>query len=135
MTKTVTTSEANIQRAVCDLLDAKRIFWCRMNAGDRFGSYTSKKTGKAKSWRIKGQKEGTADLLALPMRAPWLVTDGNKFWHKYNGHVLWIETKPTGGTQSPAQIDFQQDVEARGMTYLLVDNIDTLIEWFKNRSL
>lgn len=132
MTKTVTTSEANVQRAVCDLLDAKRIFWCRMNAGDRFGSYTSKKTGKAKGWCIKGQKEGTADLLALISR--WV--GGNGQVPVSTAHiVLWIETKPTGGTQSPAQIDFQQDVEARGMTYLLVDSIDVLISWFKDHSL
>ena len=52
-------SESSIQRAICDLLAAKRILFFRMNAGDRLMQ------SKGKTYRIKGHAAGTADLLAL----------------------------------------------------------------------
>lgn len=122
------TSEANVQKACCDFLSAKKVLWFRMNAGDRFGETNGKK------WRIKGHEKGTADLLALVPRVggveigtlrqlvTWIMP-------------FWIEVKAPGKKQRPEQIEFQKRVEEYGCSYLLVDNVDTLINWFKERGL
>ena len=42
--------------------------------------------------------------------------------------TLWIEVKGPRGKQRPAQIQFQQDLEAQGGEYLLANSLDVVID-------
>jgi Holliday junction resolvase len=46
-----------------------------------------------------------------------------------DGKVLFIECKrPKGGKQSPKQVEFQHNIEDHGGTYLLVRDLNDLME-------
>jgi hypothetical protein len=49
------------QNAFLEALALKGVRAWRVNAGSILGSYTSKKTGKSKSWMVKGAPKGTPD--------------------------------------------------------------------------
>ena len=137
---TVKITEANVQKAVCDLLTAKKIFWLRMNAGDCFGETNGRK------WRIKGHAPGTADLLVLTKMGtllrdvftvgePLAIAQKDRNCMIFTFRPLWIELKAPGKKQTPEQKEFQKDVTERGMTYLLVDDVQILVDWLKERGL
>jgi hypothetical protein len=120
-------SEANVQRAICDLLSAKKIRYHRMNAGDRLME------SKGKTYRIRGHEKGCADILAL------VNTGARVTWPLYATRPvilpLYIEVKRPGGKQSAEQWDFETAVNAYGCGYLLADSIDVVVEWLKERGL
>lgn len=111
-------SEANVQKAITDFLDAKKVFWMRCNAGDRLMQ------SKGKTYRIKGHEKGTADLLVLLKTRP-------EMWPQ----PVWIEVKRPGGKQSAEQKAFAWKMIEHGCTYLLVDSVDQVIDWFRSRAL
>lgn len=99
---------------------------------------------------IKVAEPGTADIFAtpyistvkqgterMPDMAPslmqavlgWIKT----MFHQRMPQPLWIECKSDSGTQRPAQKDFQQAVEAAGHSYLLVRDVNELVDWLKQR--
>jgi len=45
--------------------------------------------------------------------------------------TLWIEVKGPRGTHRPAQIDFQEGLEAAGGEYLLANSLDVVMEYLK----
>lgn len=100
--------EAPIQKAILELLAAKRIFAMRVNSGTSVGSTNGRK------WAIHMAAPGTADILAL---LP--CYDCNR------GFIpLWIEVKADKGKQSELQKSFEADVLERGMRYIVARSID-----------
>jgi hypothetical protein len=63
-----------------------------------------------------GSYPGTPDIIAIK-----------------DGLVTMIEAKSPKGRQSEHQKAYQSSWELRGGTYLLIDNIDTLIKWLQDR--
>lgn len=113
--------ESQIQKGITDLLDAERIPYWRMNAGDRFGSYTSKRTGKTKNWRIKGHATGTPDLLVSFKSVNQSVPG-----------FLWIEVKKPGEVQEPEQIEFQRRATVDwGHDYIVATSIDDVLHFLE----
>jgi hypothetical protein len=49
------------------------------------------------------------------------------------GRTVMIEAKSPKGRQSEHQKEYQRRYEKAGGTYLLIDNIDTLIEWLQEQ--
>jgi hypothetical protein len=129
--QTVKISEANVSKAIRDLLAAKKIMVFRMNAGNQYGVY-KKKSGELSAWVKRGHEPGTADLLAM-VHLHFIACPPSSI--RPIPIPLWIEVKAPGKKQSADQIEFQREVEAYGMNYLLVDNIDTLVDWLKARGL
>ena len=112
MTKRLS-GEAAVLRSVTDLLSAERVWWCRMNSGT-----TVLTDARGKRRVIAGHRPGTADVLAAPLHkcgvvAPWF---------------LWVEVKSPTGQQSPAQREFQREVEARGMIYMVARSSDDVLQ-------
>lgn len=109
-------SEADVKRAVMDLLKARGIMSFRMNAGDRFGSY------KGRTWKIAGHPTGTADILAfLPLGVDYVGC--------HNQFILWIETKSSIGKQSSEQIVFERMVKDQGHDYILARSAFDVQDW------
>jgi Holliday junction resolvase len=50
-----------------------------------------------------------------------------------DGRTVMIEAKSPKGKQSEHQVEYQRRYEQAGGTYLLIDNIDTLIEWLQEQ--
>jgi hypothetical protein len=130
--------EGDVKKCITDFLDAERIPWWRMNAGDRYGSYTSKRTGKSKRWKIAGQLTGTADLLCSPKIRQFhpcgaIALRGYTDRELAVAAFLWIEVKRPGEKQTADQIRFQQECLNRGHAYLLADSVDAVMEWLKER--
>jgi hypothetical protein len=123
------TPEACVLRAVLDLLAAKRILAFRNNVGVMRGSH------KGKGWFVKFGTVGMADVVAYP-QVDYRVTlnfGGCEFLRL--PHPLWIECKAVGRKQTPEQKSFQHIVEANGHSYLVVDDIDKLIKFFKENGI
>ncbi len=114
--------EACVQRAVLDLLAAKRILAFRNNVGMMRGSH------KGKSWFVKFGVVGMADVVAYPREwiHPVLTQMGFQVVRP-----LWIECKAFGKKQTPEQRSFQKIVEDNGHAYIVVDDIQKLIGWMK----
>ena len=68
------------------------------------GRYSAEKNRRIRPWLLTEamQTAGISDLVACG-----------------KGRILFIEVKTEKGTQTPAQIVFQNEVEANGGTYLL----------------
>jgi len=45
-----------------------------------------------------------------------------------NGRTIYIECKSPTGTQRPAQIEFERNINYQKGEYLLIDNLDELIK-------
>lgn len=122
-------TEAGIQKACIELLNAVGIPNFRMNAGDRFGTY------KGKTWRIRGHEKGTADLLALPEVTVFIPMPEVGINHQGRSHphmwALWLEIKRPGEKQTPEQRDFQYRMESRGHVYLVITDVSQLQDWLK----
>jgi hypothetical protein len=98
-------TETELKREICQALTKMGIFWIRCNSG----------ITKVKRGWMHNCPKGTADVLAAPERAD------RPSW-------LWIEVKKPKEKQSPEQIQFQHDVEARGMTYIVARSLDDVLE-------
>jgi Holliday junction resolvase len=46
-----------------------------------------------------------------------------------NGISFYIETKMPGKKQTDDQIQFQEDVEAKGAEYALIHSLEEIVEW------
>ena len=122
------TPEGSVMKAVTDLLEAYRIPYWRMNAGNRIGSYASKRTGKTTHWCIRGHQPGTADLLAAPraLRIP------GGLWLDGAPSYLWIEVKAPNGRQSVEQEQFEAFVRSQSMNYIVARSSDDVLRWLKD---
>lgn len=117
-------SESELLSGVLELFEylqnQGKLVFMRLNSGSVIVP------GKNKNYHIKLAPEGTADVLVIqkwvPIGAP----------NKVEILVYFIETKaPDGGKQSPAQVEFQKQVEAQGAIYILVRNLQDVIDEFK----
>ena len=127
-------SESELLSGVLELLqylqNQGKLVHMRLNSGSVIVP------GKNKNYRIKLAPEGTADVLVIRKRdkrvslmpkSDLLVSMPTT----EETQIYFIETKaPDGGKQSDAQIKFQKQVEAQGAIYMLVKNLDTVIDEF-----
>ena len=111
--------EAMVLRAVTDLLSAEHIWWCRMNSG-----MTVLTDQRGKRRVIAGHRPGTADVLAAP-RGTMSCSNGAEI--PTDPIFLWIECKSATGKQSPAQVEFQREVEAQGHLYMIARSSDDVL--------
>ena len=105
-------TEAEVQRAVLDLLAYERIWAMRINTA---AQVLQDDKGNRRFVRSHSAGKGTADVQAL-------VPAGRLFM------VIWIECKNSIGRQSPEQISFQQDVERRGHRYIIARSVDDVLK-------
>lgn len=97
-------TEAQTQSACLDYLAAKRIFHMRMQTGA-----LRNPAGRP----VKFGTPGCADIMTiLPSKL-----------------VLWLEIKAPGRKQRPAQIEFQREVESHGHAYMVIENVNELIDF------
>lgn len=114
------TPEGSLLRTVTDLLDAERVWWMRCNSGMQV---LMDRAGRKRVFRAG--RPGMADLLATPKIMP----DGE--YGVTVPHPLWLELKSPRGRQSPAQHQFQSEVEAQGHIYLLVRDAQQMIDFLR----
>jgi len=105
-------SESELLAGVLELLqylqNQGKVWHTRLNSGSIIVP------GKNKNYRIKLSPEGTADVMVIR-----------------EGQIYFLETKaPDGGKQSPAQIEFQKKIEEQGAIYLLVRDLQEVIDEF-----
>ena len=98
--------ESEIQRAILDLLTAKRVLAFRMNTGAMSGEHMGK------TWFMRFGSPGMADIVTFP-----------RFMHK----PLWIEVKTAKGKQSELQKSFQLLVEEHGHRYIVARSVDDVL--------
>lgn len=103
--------EALTQAAIMDYLAVRHIWHKRMNSGAVVSEY------KGRSRMIRYGTEGMADILAT-------IPPQGVSWEERNPKILWIEVKSATGKQSPAQVEFQTEVEDAGHTYIMARSID-----------
>ncbi len=87
------------------------VFFAVPNGGQR-----NKREGSI--LKAEGVKAGVADALLLSASGEY--------------HGLCIEFKTDIGRQSPAQKEWQRDVERQGYKYEIIRNIDTFIDVIEN---
>lgn len=135
--------ESDVQKAVLDLLAAHRILAFRMNTG------VARYQDKGKDSFVKYGQTGMADVIAFPefMHCPCRVGRSEPMRPGEVGpacacmggptlpHVLWIECKAPDKKQKPEQVSFQKIVEDNHHSYIVVDNPDVLIRWFKEHGI
>lgn len=105
-------------RTVQDLLAAERIRFHRLNSGVML-----LRNGDGKRRAVRLAAPGTADILML-------VPCGTYGQVK----AVYLELKAPNGRQSPAQMQFQHEVEQEGFTYLLVKDVRQIIEWLRRNA-
>src|SRR4051794_37889882 len=99
--------EKDLMKLLRDFFAVEKIRAFRMNSGNVFGSYTSKKTGKASHWRIKLQEPGTPDWLVVKPCQKYAIPFSEKGVSSH--YVIWIECKrPKNSTHEEAQKEFQK---------------------------
>lgn len=112
--------EKDTQKACLDLLAAERVWAIRLNTG-------SFRDSTGRPVRVHSGGAGVADILATPEVDVGECGDG------YRSPVpLWVEVKSSEGQQTREQFLFQQQVEAAGHHYLLVNNVDQLRDWLRD---
>lgn len=104
------TPEGYVKDAVLDLFAAERIFVLRVNSGN----LVFERNGRKNVVRLA--PKGTADILAI-------VPFGQSFM------PLWVETKAGKNGLEPEQVDFRDDVVARGHTHLVARSSDDVLDW------
>lgn len=119
--------EAAVQKAVLDLLAAKKILAFRNNVGSMQGAH------KGKRWFVRFGVTGMADVVAYPR--PHFHGTKSCGICGGTGDVLWIECKAPTKKQTAEQTDFQKLVESHGHAYIVVDDIDKLISYFKENGI
>jgi hypothetical protein len=95
--------ESAILRQVEDYLNAKRLFWGRLNTGRIFMN--------GRVFQAHSFGSGCADLV-IPATG-----------------TIWLETKVEGKDQSLAQKFFERTVLERGHRYRIVRSVDDLEGW------
>lgn len=115
-----------VMAACLTLLTIHRIWHRRMNSGAI--RLTNETTGKTRMFRAN--KKGTADILCTPQS---LHIPTNTLWLEGSPVLLWIECKSSTGKRTPEQIEFEKEVTAAGHEYLVVNDVQQLIDWLKNR--
>lgn len=125
----VAPTEAETQKAILDLLTAKRIFAFRMNTA-AFKAYK-------RFFRAHSLGAGAADIFALPtvLTTFWKDSPCGHELIVAEPHPVWIEVKSPTGKQTPQQKNFQQYVEEKGFHYLLARSVDDVSAWLKKRGL
>lgn len=103
--------EQQVLNAIMDYLAVKHIWHRRMNSGAVVSEYKGKKR------MFQFGSKGMADILCSVDQqhggGEWCYTA-----------FLWIEVKAPGGKQSPAQIEFMDEVREAGHYYLVAKSID-----------
>lgn len=128
----VDATEAQISKAVRDLLTLRRVWWMRCQSGLLMLESAS---GKRRPFRAG--RTGMADILALPSfthcdecTAACDVVKGKSACClavvDYRSVPLWIETKTRTGVQSQAQKDFEAEVKAEGHDYMICRSVDEM---------
>ena len=115
--------EADVQRACLDYLDAKRIMYIRLNAGDSF-----RPGANGKLYKVRGASKGTSDILVLAHTEDREPDTKAVF---ITPRPLFIEFKRIGAKQNADQQAFQQMVEAVKYEYHIIRSIDELLEVLK----
>ncbi len=103
--------ETPIVKAALELLNGMGYFAWKLNSGDRFGEYTSKKTGQTSRWRIRGCPPGTPDIIVRLGRA----SAPSPTW-------AFLEAKRPGGKRSEDQEAWHREARAAGV---LVETIES----------
>jgi len=119
-------SEAQIQKAIMELLTAHNLFAFRLNTA-------AMKVGK-RFFRAHSLGAGAADILAfivLPIRQRDFHANGENLPTNpryYGGIVpLWIECKSANGKQSPEQKSFEDHVHAQGHSYIVANSTERVV--------
>jgi len=129
--------EKDIQRACIDYLDAKRVMYLRLNAGDSF-----RPGANGKLYKVRGATKGTADLLVLATRneahsvkAQGLTIDTVHIHEVYVSadwpRPIFVEFKSEKGRQTTEQKEFEQTVKVNNYEYYLIRSLDELLEVLK----
>lgn len=95
------TPEGEILRSILDYLAAERIWAMRINTGAIVSEYQGRKRFH------RYGRPGCADILA-----------------SFNSGFVWLEVKTDKGRQSPAQKEFEAEVNAEGHFYAVVRSIE-----------
>lgn len=121
--------EADIQRAITDLLDLKHIWWMRCNSGAMAGSH------KGKKWFVRFGKKGMADLLAIATIYRETYCKCGEQSRILFTTPIWMEIKKPGKWATDAQLSFANQVRAQGHFYLVADSVDVVEAWLRERGL
>lgn len=117
----LTASEKETQAAILELLRLEGIYALRLNSG------AVKVEGRFIRFHSGGA--GVADIVAF---CPHEWNGTLEHDHEENRpHVLWIEVKSATGKQSPEQKNFEENMSATGMHYLLARSLDDLSKWLQ----
>lgn len=108
------TPEGYVSSALRDLFLVERIYAMRVNSGTLL---LDNRDGSKRAVRLA--KKGTADWLAF-------IPFGNGSFLP-----LWAETKAPLKGLSSDQEEFRDDVESRGHAYLIVHDIDIVVDWLR----
>lgn len=110
--------ETDLVTQICQQLtyqqNAGRLLFHRLNSGTFYSQYVNK-AGQKKTYAIRGQKKGTADIM---MVMPIPGTTGFA--------IHYIECKIKDNAQEPEQEEFQRKVESLGAHYWLVYDVREL---------
>ena len=110
--------EAALQKTILDYLAVKHIWHRRMNSG----AIVSEHAGKKRMFRFGSS--GMADILcSLTIGYP----DAEDMYCAW----LWIECKAPKGKQSPAQIEFMDEVRNEGHYYVVARSLEDVIDAIK----
>ncbi|MCI0659711.1 MAG: VRR-NUC domain-containing protein [Acidobacteria bacterium] len=115
--KALSPSESLISKAICDFLDAKKLWHHRVQAGmiQTVKAYKNKKTGESREYRnwAKNARKGTPDRLFL-----------------IKGIAHYVEVKKSGRKPTPEQLAVHQEIREAGGVVIIADSIDSFIRQF-----
>ena len=97
--------ESEVQKAILEWLAWKHVFFYRNNSG----AFVLPETPTTKRRFFKAGAVGSPDIVCV-----------------IKGRYVGIECKRVGGKQSPAQAEFQRQLEAAGGVYVLAFSIDDI---------
>ncbi len=103
--------ETPIVKAALELLSGMGYFAWKLNSGDRFGEYTSKKTGKTSRWRIRGCPPGTPDIIV-------------RLGRRGSPDPAWafLEVKRPGGDRRPDQVTWHREASEAGVLVATIES-------------
>lgn len=108
-------TEHELQKAILEFLAYQRGCYCwRNNTGAFAGTYTRKRDGITKNRFIKFSEAGAADVFFVKA-----------------GKFFAIECKGKKGAQSEDQAEWQKKIEQAGAVYMLFNDLDIFMQWFK----
>ena len=107
-------SEADIQRTIMAFLLAERIPAIRFNSGALRDS-----TGRPlffARWMDGKPVSGLSDIMLL-----------------VNGRAVFVEIKAAKKKQRPSQVEFELWAKSSGCVYLLVSDVQQVIDWLRDK--